>query len=56
MSKNEKIKALTENDLIWLLNDATPENVQLAIEFYAHGGYARYSDIEINMLFENLRG
>jgi hypothetical protein len=56
MDRLEMIKALTRNDLEWLVDDATHENVQDAVDFYARGGYATYSDDKLKTLYENLRG
>lgn len=55
VTRLEKIKALTDNDLRFIAAEWDKEcNPNDAINFYAHGGFATYSDEAIDRRYERL--
>lgn len=58
VTRLEKIKALTENHLVfavahWDTDNCNPND---AIDFYANGGFTKYTDEKINEMYRELMG
>lgn len=51
----EMLKAITQNELDWLVGgNATHEEINHSVEFFAKGGFAIWTDEQIKKTFNNL--
>jgi predicted N-acyltransferase len=51
----EMLMAITRNELDWLVGgNATHEEMNNSVRFFAEGGFAKWNDEQIKKTFENL--